>query len=177
MLIPSPLEAKLYYTGLRSCPVLVARTGATRWEPPTGIEGGQKLKELRTVSRNHPIREAWEGDLPQKIIAFLDSMDVKWTSLDIVRIGNVEEYYIPLIHIAPTILWIGVIPGSLSASDGVVAAFKCRKILEENDITDVEVEIRESVVTRWPDYSQLDPSTPPGGKKKGGKKKGRKRRQ
>ena len=177
MLIPSPLEAKLYYAGLPSCPVLVARTGATRWEPPTGQEGDQKLKELGPAG-NHPIlSEAWEGDLPHKIIAFLDSMDVKWTSLDIVSIGNVEEYYIPLIHIAPTILWIGVIPGSLSASDGVVAAFKYRKILEENDITDVEVEIRESVVTRWPDYSQLDPPTPSGGKKKGGKKKGKKKRQ
>ena len=56
MLIPSPLEAKLYYTGLSpDWPVLVARTGATRWEPPTGPEGDQKLKELRTVG-NHPIR-------------------------------------------------------------------------------------------------------------------------
>ena len=173
MLIPSPLEAKLHYTGLSpDWPVLVARTGATRWEPPTGPEGDQKLKELRTVG-NHPIREAWRGDLPHKIIAFLRSTNVKWTSINVLRIGNVEEYFIPLIHIAPVILWIGVTPGSLSASDGVVAAFKCRKILEENGITDVEVEIHESVVTRLLDD---DPPTPPGGKKKGGKKKGRKKK-
>lgn len=38
-------------------------------------------------------------------------------------------------------------PGSLSGDDGVVVASKCRELLAEHGITDVE--IRESVVTRW----------------------------
>jgi hypothetical protein len=69
-------------------------------------------------------------------------MDVKWTSIDIVRIGYDGE------PSAPVILWIGVTPASLSSGDGIFAAHKCREILEEYGITDVDVEIRESVVTQ-----------------------------
>lgn len=67
---------------------------------------------------------------------------MKWTSTDVVRIGNAGE------SSAPVILWIGVMPESLSGDDGIVVAHKCRELFEEHGITDVEVEIRESVVTR-----------------------------
>jgi hypothetical protein len=78
-------------------------------------------------------------------------MEVKWTSVDVVRIGNAEEG----MQFAPVILWIGVEPASLSGRDGVAVAFKCREILVEHDITDVDVEIRESVVRRWGTYEHL----------------------
>ena len=65
---------------------------------------------------------------------------MEWTSIDIVRIGPAKEYY------RPVILWVGVTPGSLSHDDGLVVASKCKALLEEHDITDVDVEIRESVV-------------------------------
>jgi len=97
-------------------------------------------KELRAVG-NHALKDVWEDNLALKIHAVLDLMKVKWTSTDVVRIKPVEESF------APVVLWIGVIPASLSGDDGVVVAFKCRETLRENDITDVEVEIRESVVT------------------------------
>ncbi|GBE84426.1 predicted protein [Sparassis crispa] len=139
---PSEMEAKFYYAGLPSAPVLVARTSTTRWEAPTGPEAYRKLKELRAVG-NHALKEAWEGNLALKLHALLDSMKVKWTSTDIVRIGNSGE------SSAPIILWIGVMPASLSGDDGVVVASKCRELLVEYDIVDVDVEIRESVVTRW----------------------------
>ena len=55
---PSQTEAKLYYTGLHSAPVLVARTGTTLWEEPTSPESHWhqklKLKELRPIG-NHAI--------------------------------------------------------------------------------------------------------------------------
>ena len=39
-------------------------------------------------------------------------------------------------------------PGSLSGEYGVVVTSECNKLLVEHDITDVDVEIRESIV-RW----------------------------
>ena len=148
-MVPSPpseipqseKEAKLYYVGLPSRPILVARSSTTLWKAPTGPEAYCKPKELRPVG-NHAIKEVWEDNLAYKLHALLDSIEVKWTRTDVVRIGDTGECS------APVILWIGVMPASLSADDGVVVACKCRELLEKKDITDVDVEIRESVVTR-----------------------------
>ncbi|KAH9986587.1 hypothetical protein BJV77DRAFT_965122 [Russula vinacea] len=138
---PSELEASFYYSGLPSGPVLVARTGATLWKAPTGPEAYRVIRELRAVG-NHALKQVWEDDLALKLHAILNSMEVKWTSTDVVRIANEGE------SSAPVILWIGVIPKSLSGDDGVIVASKCRELLVEFNITDVDVEIRESVVTR-----------------------------
>lgn len=131
---PSEMESNL-----PSAPILVARTGTTPWEVPTGPEAYLRHKELRIVG-NHAIKDVWEGDLAVKVHTLLTSMKIKWTSIDIVRIGYDGE------SSAPVILWIGVIPASLSRGDGIIVAHMCRDILEEYGITDVDVEIRESVV-------------------------------
>ena len=148
---PSELEAIFYY-GLPSGPVLVARTGATLWKAPTGPEAYRVIRELRAVG-NHALEEVWEDNLALKLHALLNSMEVKWTSTDVVRIANEGE------SSAPVILWIGVIPNSLSGDNGVVVASKCRELLVEFNIADVDVEIRESVVTRsaGPRLLDLDP--------------------
>jgi len=67
-------------------------------------------------------------------------MGVKWTSMDPVRIGVEGE------SVAPVIVWIGVQPNTLSGKDGLAAAQECKELLVANDIYDVEIEIRESVV-------------------------------
>jgi hypothetical protein len=103
------------------------------------MEAYPPRKELRPVI-NHSLTDVWEDDLALKIHDTLDSMNVYWTSTDVVRIGIAGE------REAPVILWIGVLPSSLSGEDGVIVASKCRDVLEEYDIDDVEVEIRESVV-------------------------------
>jgi hypothetical protein len=36
---------------------------------------------------------------------------------------------------------------SLSGNDGIVVAHKCQELLKDHDITDIDVEIRESVVS------------------------------
>ena len=66
-------------------------------------------------------------------------MKVKLTSTDIIRIGIAGECF------APVILWIGVRPRSLSGNDGAVVASKCKELLLEYNLVDVDVEIRESV--------------------------------
>lgn len=142
--LPSHLsekEAIFYYSGLPSGPTLVARTGIIPWKEPRGPEAYRKLRDLRTVG-NHAIKEVWEDNLAFKIHALLDSMEIKWTSTDVVRLGYVGKPF------APVIVWIGVVPKSLCGDDGLVVASKCRELLEEFNITDVNVEIRESVVTR-----------------------------
>ena len=111
------------------------------WEAPTGPEAYQVHKELRAAG-NHVLREVWEDNLALKVHALLDSMRVEWTSTEVVRIGNTGE------SSAPIILWIGVMPASLSGDDGVIVVSKCLDLLREKNITDVEVEIRESVVIR-----------------------------
>ncbi|KAG8906989.1 hypothetical protein FRB99_005631 [Tulasnella sp. 403] len=142
LLVPPPLsnkEATFYYAGIPSGPRLVARSGTTKWKPPTGWD--EYRKELRPVG-NHPLKEVWEGNLALKLHTLLDSMNVKWTSTDVVRTRIVEEFS------APVIVWIGVMPASLCGTDGVVVASKCRDLLGEYNIADVDVEIRESVATR-----------------------------
>ncbi|KAG0129316.1 hypothetical protein HOY82DRAFT_652199 [Tuber indicum] len=160
------MEAKHYYYGLYSKPILVARTGNDTWEVPTGPEAYLQPKELRTVG-NHPLKHVWEDNLSFQIHNILESKGVKWTSTDVARIGFVGE------SIAPVVVWIGVKPDTLSAKDGLAVATECKQLLVANKILDVEVEIRESVVTRYvgpqllkpvrsiyPTASLLEPLTP-----------------
>jgi len=135
----SDVEAKKYYHGLPSKPILVARTGTDTWKQPSGPWPCLPVKELRTVG-NHPLREVWGKKFAVQICKILDSMGVKWTSMDPVRIGVEGE------SVAPVIVWIGVQPNTLSGKDGLAAAQECKELLVANDIYDVEIEIRESVV-------------------------------
>lgn len=140
----SETESKLYYVGLPSQPPLIARTSTTPWSPPKDSEEAElQRKELGPA--NHPaLRAVWEDDLAGKVIDLLDSRKVKWTSADIVRIGCEALDVRP--H--PVVLWLGVVPQSLSFDDGDVVAHECKRLLEERGISDVDVEIRESVVMR-----------------------------
>jgi hypothetical protein len=95
---------------------------------------------LTTSGPSATTREVWEDKLAFQINDVLDSMCVKWTSMDIVRIGFERE------SVAPVIVWIGVKLDTLSGKDGFAAAKECKKLLVANDIHDVEVEIRELVV-------------------------------
>ena len=135
------LEAKYYYAGLPSSPRLVAHTSTTPWVAPTGMEAYRRLKELRIVG-SHALKEVWENNLALKLHAFLDSMEIKWTSTDFVHIANVGE------SSAPIIIWIGVMPASLSHCDSTIVASKCREIVLEYGVSNVDIEIWESVVTR-----------------------------
>lgn len=50
---------------------------------------------------------------------------------------------------ASIILWIWVIPKSLTGENANTAAFRCLDVVKEFGITDVHVKIRESSVTRF----------------------------
>jgi hypothetical protein len=139
---PSPVEAKYFYYGLPSQPLLVARSSTNAWFEPTGPEAYLFPKESSPIGL-HPLREIWEATVGPAIVVYLGSKGVKCTSLDPVRMGYAGELSSP-----PVIIWMGVVPGSLSAGDGVEVATHCRGILSAHGIDDVHVEIRESEVTR-----------------------------
>jgi hypothetical protein len=148
----SVTEAQFYYAGLPSHPLLIARSSSptTPWME-RGPEAYPQRKELKVVG-NHALNNIWENTLAPLVLALLESEGVKWTSVDVVRIGNAGEAS------APVILWIGVIPTSLSHIDGLHVALKCKELLQKNDIVDVDVELRESVVTRSGGPRFLDPA-------------------
>jgi hypothetical protein len=84
------MEAKHYYNGLPSALILVACTSTTPWKVPSGLEAYLKVKELCPIS-NHILKEIWEGNLAPELHTLLDLMKVKWTSTDVVQIGNTGE--------------------------------------------------------------------------------------
>ena len=138
--IPSPVEAASYYYGLPSEPALIARSSAELWVEPKGPEAYLVPKELKPVGP-HDLDRMWEPIVASAIEAYLGSQDVAWTSLDPARIGYAGG------DAFPVIIWIGVVPGSLSGTKGVVVALGCRAILTENGVLDVHVEIRSSKTT------------------------------
>ena len=139
---PSLEESKFYYYGLPSQPRLVARTTTTPWE--YGTE-----KELRAIGNHHQkLKKAWQNDLPNQLFNLLDELKVEWTSIDMIRIACVGDID------APAILWLGVMPESLSGEKGVEVAIKCKKLLLERGILDVDCEIRESKIIRNAEVSR-----------------------
>lgn len=76
------------------------------------------------------------------MVSYLDNIGIKFTSLDPVRIGYAGDSF------PPAILWVGVLPGTLTPEAGVDVAVQCKKILSANGIDDVHVEPRDSEVFR-----------------------------
>jgi hypothetical protein len=141
-------EPYAYYTGLPSRPLLVARTG-TPWQPWEADD-----KELRSVGE-HKIQDVWEDNLAFQVHAILNQKEVNWTSTDVVQICPVNECF------GDVILWIGVMPSSLSCKDGKKVARQCKKLLRGYGINDVNVEICESEAIHSAGLSSLSPPNAP----------------
>ncbi|KAJ6260578.1 hypothetical protein Dda_4804 [Drechslerella dactyloides] len=134
-------EARCYYYGIPSQPRLVYRTDTIPLTRPGGVDVVQR--ESFPVY-NHNINKVWD-EVGPKIIQILDSHEVRWTSIDvakfkITRLGSKR--------ISPVILWIGVVPATLSADKAREASTTCLHLLETFGITDIELEYRESLYVR-----------------------------
>lgn len=84
--------------------------------------------------------------------AILEQKGVDWTSIDVVRIGYADE------PSGNVVLWIGVKPGSVSFEVAIDTVFACRGLLLDHGIIDVDVEMRESEVTRYAGPPLLRPT-------------------
>ena len=96
------------------------------------------------------------------MVVYLNVKGVKWMSLDPVCMGYAGESSSP-----PIIIWMEVVPDSLSAGDGVEVAIYSKCIISAHGIDDVHIEIRESEVTRpasskmyKPVPTSIDPPVP-----------------
>ncbi|KAF9783599.1 hypothetical protein IL306_008893 [Fusarium sp. DS 682] len=142
---PSIREFRAYYSGLPDGPNLVARSSTTPWKPcPTDVDSFLKL--LDPVEK-HPVVPLWNdsaGPLRRKVLEAVK--DIDWNAIDILRCGSSHEgdHYL----VRPVILFVSVEPESTTWSHGRAVALKCRDILREHGINDVEVEIKESRITQ-----------------------------
>jgi len=133
------------FYGLPSNPITIFRTGPA-WKLPTGPWG--QRKEARPCF-NHAIALVWHR-LGKQIYEYFDSIDLKWTSIDPVYFVEAGEFPGPLF------LWVGVMPKTLSRNDAEVAARRCKDILAEHEIMDVEIAFRESIFSRFTRPRLLD---------------------
>jgi len=140
-------EARNDYYGLPSNPISIFHTG-TAWKAPTGPQAQRIPKEARPVC-NHAIALVWH-QLGKEVYEHFDSIDLKWTSIDLVRFAEVGG--LP----GPPFLWVGVMPKTLSRDDAEVAARRCKDILAESGIEDVEIAFRESIFSRFTGPQLLD---------------------
>lgn len=89
------------FYGLPSNPVSVYRTGDA-WPLPKGIHPRRVLREARPIC-NHPIRDVWPT-LGEQVYKFLDSLEVKWSTINPVHFAEAGG------KASPLYLWVGVEP-------------------------------------------------------------------
>ncbi|KIJ40723.1 hypothetical protein M422DRAFT_780648 [Sphaerobolus stellatus SS14] len=80
----------------------------------------------------HAISTVWH-ELGEKIYKYFDSIKLKRTSIDPVRFAEAGK------EPGPLFLWMGVLPGTLSPDHAKDPAVRCKEILLEYKITDIEI--------------------------------------
>ncbi|EJD04750.1 uncharacterized protein FOMMEDRAFT_119956 [Fomitiporia mediterranea MF3/22] len=112
------------------------------WPVCKGPEAQGIVRELRPVI-GHAIGSKWLS-IGQLIYESLDSIHVKWTSIDPLAYANEGEAR----PFCPLIVSVGVEPQSLLYDNAVAAADGVKRILAEAGFPDVEVAFVESTITR-----------------------------
>ncbi|KAF9503820.1 hypothetical protein BS47DRAFT_1490340 [Hydnum rufescens UP504] len=152
----SNAEAQWYYSGLPSKPKLLYRTGKEQWSPPRGPWAHGRLKELCEVFV-HPITKVWSDDLAWKVVNVMDAHIIRFTTIDVVRFKEVGVSEVPEDEetaeakkpvTGPVTIWIGVFPESTSATAAHDVAQDILVLLRDYEITDVDIDYRESYYTR-----------------------------
>ncbi|KAK4688739.1 hypothetical protein P7C73_g1370, partial [Tremellales sp. Uapishka_1] len=147
-------DAAVYYFGIPSPPRLC---GTSRYNRPRQL-WGMPAKFLFPIG-DHDLALNWTT-VALDISVFLASpgTDIQWTTIDLCRIGFDSDEPTPIV-------WIGVVPGTLSMADGNTAALRIKGTLGK--YPDVEVELRESLYTLLGDstkssrYPLSFPTPPP----------------
>lgn len=138
---PSRKEVRSYYRGLPDSPNLVARSTATPWNDNAVYE-----RLLDPVGK-HAIVPLWNdstGSLRCKILEAVENID--WNAIDILRCGSTDFKDRDLVR--PVVLFVSVEPRCTTWLNGRAVSLRCRKVLREHGIHDVEVEVKESRITQ-----------------------------
>ncbi|KAF9778096.1 hypothetical protein IL306_004259 [Fusarium sp. DS 682] len=154
---PSEDECRRYYYGLPSQPRLVARSSTTHWYQPHEWSERKKLD----VATGHRIQRAWndpQGQLQPLIFDALGDMD--WTAIDILRIGYEDAFLHPdRTSECPVTILVSVSEGSTSFQQAESAIIACKQVLALFNLDDVEVELKESIVTMSASTPDQSPAT------------------
>ncbi|KAF8992681.1 hypothetical protein BDQ17DRAFT_1253699 [Cyathus striatus] len=140
-------ESNNYYYGLPSKPISVFHIGAT-FQMPTGFEAYRVPKTIMPVFDDKFAAAVWE-DMGTQIYNYLDSVAVKWTTIDVVRFVEPVKYSRLKKIVGPIVVCIGVIPKSLSRELAQEAAHACKGILVSFDFDSIEIAFRESRFRRY----------------------------
>jgi hypothetical protein len=165
---PSEPEAERYFKGLPSSLRLVARSNwAEKWTDmrPYGNWSSEWVKKhIHPVEALHRIVPKWNlgfsGLLVPQITAAIENL--QWNTIDVLGIGferatgmlnsEVEGFVALLIGVEPGTTWTEAFP----------VALRCKEILEQHGIYDVECLIKEGQRLRFghPLYSSKPTLTP-----------------
>ena len=144
-------RAREYYSGLPSCPKLVASSDSS--DRAGGYSGHAPPKHIYVVPSTHKLVKMWEDVICPAVLKVLDELlNDEATCVDVVRIGFDEVT-------APVVIWIGAIP-STSPQLGSSVVDACLSVLDHFAIQDVRVEVRETEVRRAADSSLMHPHDP-----------------
>jgi len=153
----SKVEATFYYAGIsRSPPKLVYRTSKDPFVMPKGPEAYRRLKHPYPVY-DHKLGDNWENVRP-KVRDLLDKHQVRFSTIDLVRFRTVPDQQTPAV-ISPVVIWVGVLPDSLAGEDAFNSANAILALLEDEDITAVDIEFRESVFRRSAGAELYEPAS------------------
>ncbi|KAG0133117.1 hypothetical protein HOY82DRAFT_584602 [Tuber indicum] len=118
----------------------IYKSGPT-WPEPKSFGAQRYIRETRHVY-GHPMANDWLK-IGTKIYQALDSLGVKWTSIDPVAFANKGEKT----PFCPLLVWIGVKRQTLTFEAAVTAADTVKHILWQAGFPTIEVAFRESEVT------------------------------
>jgi hypothetical protein len=153
----SKAEATFYYAGIsRSPPKLVYRTSRDPFVMSKGPEAYRRLKHLYPVY-DHKLGDKWE-DVRPKVRDLLDKQQVRFSTIDLVRFRTVPDQLTPAV-ISPVVIWVGVLPDSLASEDAFNSANVILALLEDEGITAVDIEFRESVFRRSAGAELYEPAS------------------
>lgn len=157
---PSPEEQRGYYCGLPSCPKLIARSSTIPWSPQYD---GWSIPKCLYVVGEHAIAELWndaDSSLRRQILQVVDRVD--WTAIDVLRVGYARDNgWTGERFRRPVTILISVRACSTSFEQGSRVVAACSRILEDHDLDDVQVEMKESEVRRAALASPLAPLSTP----------------
>ncbi|KAF5633265.1 uncharacterized protein FTJAE_7229 [Fusarium tjaetaba] len=115
-----------------------------------------------TRSNNHGMTRK-DGSLQRLVVGVLTRTSIDWTAIDILRVGYVsfgDDYR--RIPERPVTMLISVSTDSTTFQQAEAAIIACKEILARFNLEDIEVEIKESIITTAsssPSSAQSDPTT------------------
>lgn len=96
---------------------------------------------MRPIASNHKIIPVWK-ELALRIFKYLHSIELDFNSLSVVCFEEAGK------EASPPHISVGVPPGSLSVEVAKAMAVRCKEIVDEYQLDDVQVSFRECVIFR-----------------------------